>query len=334
MRFASLVTRFLLACALVVPARPAYAAPPLVVPDVREPAPVRIVDSSTNVLVPPDPGDFIDIVCFAFVNDGPRTAVKAAFDLTLLDASGTVLAVQTMKPAGRFERGVRSAFSHGGDPRVTPNGNCYPIYAYGRNGSTFMYRAGKGVPQTVIAAILVAPREVDYDDGTAWRAAVPSRVAGSHVDVATPAPPIVAVPNGPPVLTWRNPPETQLRIDDAYLMGGRWLYACISFTNLAPKVARRVRADVTMLDRAGTVVNVEHIAIADRIKPNDPLTNQRGSCLSINGRFDGDTYLYQPPSGTVPLGRVIVSPGAIEFEDGSAWTAPPPPPIGSRAPFP
>jgi hypothetical protein len=228
MRSASLATRLVFACALVVPARPAVAAPPLIVPDVRESAPLRIVDSSTNVLVPPEPSDFIDIVCFAFVNDGPRTAVKATFDVTLVDTSGTVLAVQTMKPAGRFERGI----------------------------------------------------------------------------------------------------------DDAYIMGGRWLYACISFTNLAPKVARRVRADVTILDRGGTVVNVEHIAIADRIKPNDPLTNQRGSCLSINGRFDGDTYLYEPRSGTVPLGRVIVSPGAIEFEDGSTWTAPPPPPIGSRATFP
>ncbi len=332
MRFVSLVTAFSFVCALVVAGRPAAAEPPLVVPDVRESAPVRIVDSSTNVLAPPAPSDLIDIVCFAFVNDGPRTAVKAAFDLTLVDAAGTVLAVQKMNPAGRFERGARSAFSHGGDPRVTPNGNCYPIYAYGRNGSTFMYRAGKGVPQTKIAAILLAPREVDYDDGTAWHASVPSRTAGSRVDLPVPAP-SVAVPNGPPILTWRNPPETQLHIDDAYLMGGPWLYACISFTNLAPKVARRIRADVTMLDRGGTVVNVEHIAIAGRIKPNDPLTDQYGSCLSINGRFDGDTYLYQRGE-TVPLGRIIVSPAGMEFEDGSAWTAPPPPPIGSRAPFP
>lgn len=334
MRTALLIPGFFVACVLTALARPAAAVPPLIVPDVREPAPIRIVDSSMNVLDANGVDDFIDIFCFAFVNGGSRTAVKTAFDVTLLDESGTVLAVQTMKPAGRFLPGERSAFSHGGDPRVTPNGNCYPIYAYGRNGSTFKYLARKGGPQTVIGAILLTPREVDYDDGTAWHASVPPRTPGSHVDLPPPAPPALAVPNGPPVVTWRNPPDTQLRIDDAFLVGGRWLSTCISFTNLAPKVARRVRADVTMLDRDGTVVNVEHITISDRIKPNDPLTNQRGSCLSINGHFDADTYLYQPRSGTVELGRVIVTPGAIDFDDGTTWTGPAPPPIGSRAPFP
>ena len=135
-------------------------------------------------------------------------------------------------------------------------------------------------------------------------------------------------------MTWRNPPETQLRIDDAFLVGGRWLETCMSFTNLAPKTARHVRADVMMIDRAGAIVNVEHINVSDRIKPNDPLTNQRGSCLTINGYFDGDSYLYKAPAGTVSLGRVIVAPGAIDFDDGSSWAAPGSPPIGSRAPFP
>jgi hypothetical protein len=89
-----------------------------------------------------------------------------------------------------------------------------------------------------------------------------------------------------------------------------------------------------IIDRADTIVNVEHINVSDRIKPNDPLTNQRGSCLSINGRFDGDTYLYTAPTRTVSLGRVIVSPAAIDFDDGSSWAAPGTPPIGTRAPFP
>ncbi|HEY0384143.1 MAG TPA: hypothetical protein VGC72_18285 [Candidatus Elarobacter sp.] len=302
-------------------------------PDVVEPAPIRIVDSSTNVLSPNEFGDFIDIVCFAFVNEGPRTAAKVGFDVTLLDSSGTVLAVHMMKPAGRFVRGERSAFSHGGDPRVTPNGNCYPIYAFGRNGSTFMYRPKAG-PQTVVSTILIAPRTVDYENGETWRAGAPSRMVGQHVDLPRTAPPSLEVPNGPPLVTWRNTPEAQLRIDDAFLEGGRFLYTCMSFTNLAPKTARRVRADVMMIDRAGTIVNVEHINVSDRIKPNDPLTNQRGSCLSMNGIFDGDTFLYRAPVGTVPLGRVIVSPAAIDFDDGSSWAAPATPPIGSRAPFP
>jgi hypothetical protein len=335
MRYGSVVASLLVACALVAVGRPGVAAPPLIVPDAAEPAPIRIVDSSTNVLYQGEFADYIDIVCFAFVNQGPRTAVKAAFDVTLLDASGAVLAVHAMKPAGRFAPGERSAFSHGGDPRITPNGNCYPIYALGRNGSTFMYRpAVKGTPQTVVSTILIAPRTVEYENGEAWRASAPSRVVGEHVDLPRTAPPPLEVPNGPPLVTWRNPPETQLRIDDAFLMGGRWLDTCISFTNLAPKIARHVRADVMMIDRAGTIVNVEHINVSDRIKPNDPLTNQRGSCLTINGHFDGDTYLYQPSTGTVPLGRVIVSPAAIDFDDGSSWTAPGTPPIGSRAPFP
>ena len=334
MRYGSVVASFLIACAIVAIGRPVAAAPPLIVPDIVEPAPIRIVDSSTYVLYQGELADFIDIVCFAFVNEGPRTAVKAAFDVTLLDSSGTVLAVYAMKPAGRFAPGERSAFSHGGDPRVTPNGNCYPVYAYGRNGSTFMYRSAKGSPQTVVAAILIAPRTVDYENGEAWRAPAPSRVVGEHANLPRIGPPALEVPNGIPPLTWRNPPETQLRIDDAFLMGGRWLDACVSFTNLAPKTARHVRADVMIIDRAGTIVNVEHINVSDRIKPNDPLTNQRGSCLSINGHFDGDTYLYQKGAGPVALGRVIVVPAAIDFDDGSSWAAPATPPIGSRAPFP
>jgi hypothetical protein len=332
-RKGSLIASFIVFLELAVFAAPGEAAPPLIVPDVAGSAPIRILDSSTHVASPVDVGDFIDIVCFAFQIDGPRTAVKATFDLTLVDASGTVLAVHTMKPAGRFAPGERSAFSHGGDPFVTPNGNCYPIYALGRNGSTFMYRPPKGGPQTVVAAIFIAPREVNYDDGTTWRASAPSRAAGDHVDlpVVTPA---LEVPNGRPVVTWRNPPETQLRIDDAFSAGDRWVSACMSFTNLGAKTARHVRADVLMVDRAGTIVNVEHINVTDRMKPNDPLTNQRGSCLTANGRFDGDTYLYQAPSGQVALGRMIVLPAAIDFEDGSSWTAPASPPIGSRAPFP
>jgi hypothetical protein len=312
------------------------AAPPLIVPDVREPAPIRILDSSTNITGGNiDSGDFIDILCFAFVNEGPRTAVKAAFDLTLLDSSGTVLTVHSMKPAGRFVPGERSAFSHGGDPFVTPNGNCYPIYALGRNGSTFMYRAGKDVRQTVISAILIAPRSVDYDNGQVWRTSVPSRAAGEHVDLPPPAPPALEVPNGPPLVTWRNPPDTQLRIDDGFLRGGRFGGPCISFTNLAPKTARRIQADVLMVDRTGVVVNVEHISVSDRVKPNDPLTNQRGSCLFPNVRYDGDTYLYYlKRDEPVAIGRMIVVPGAMEFDDGSTWAAPKAAAIGSRAPFP
>ncbi len=334
MRYGSVVASFLVVCALVATGRPGAAAPPLIVPDVVEAAPIRIVDSSTNVLYQGELADFVDIVCFAFVNEGPRTAVKVGFDVTLLDSSGTVLAVHAMKPAGRFAPGARSAFSHGGDPFVTPNGNCYPIYARGRNGSTFMYRPRNGGPQTVVGTILIAPRSVEYDNGETWRASAPSRVAGEHVDLPRTAPPSLEVPNGPPLVSWRNPLETQLRIDDAFSRGGRWLEACMSFTNLAPKTARRVRADVMMIDRTGTIVNVEHLNVSDRIKPNEPLTNQRGACLTINGHFDGDTYLYQPRTGTVELGRVIVSPAAIDFEDGSTWTAPAIPPIGSRAPFP
>ena len=333
MRSGSLIASFILGCGLAAIAAPGEAAAPLIVPDVAPSAPIRILDSSTHVASPVDVGDFIDIVCFAFQNDGPRMAVKVTFDLALVDASGTVLAVHTMKPAGRFAPGQRSAFSRGGDPFVTPNGNCYPIYALGRNGSTFMYRPPKGGPQTVVAAIFIAPREANYDDGTTWRASAASRAVGEHVDLPAVAP-VLEVPNGLPVVTWRNPPDTQLRIDDAFLAGSPWLYACISFTNLAAKNARHVRADVLMVDRAGTIVNIEHINVSDRIKPNDPLTNQRGSCLSANGRFDGDTYLYQAPSGQVALGRMIVSPAAIDFEDGSSWAAPPSPPIGSRAPFP
>jgi hypothetical protein len=334
MRYGSVVASLLVGCALVAIARPGVAAPPLIVPDVAGPAPIRIVDSSTYALYQGELADFVDIVCFAFVNEGARTAVKAAFDVTLLDSSGTVLAVQTMKPAGRFLPGERSAFSHGGDPRVTPNGNCYPIYANGRNGSTFMYQAGKGAPQTLVSTILIAPRSVDYEGGDAWRASAPSRVVGEHAVLPPMGAPALEVLHGLPLVTWRNPPETQLRIDDAFLENWRFLDTCMSFTNLAPKTARHVRADVMMIDRTGTIVNVEHINVSDRIKPNDRLTNQRGSCLPINGRFDGDTYLYQAPAGTVPLGRVIVAPAAIDFDDGSSWTAPASPPIGARAPFP
>jgi hypothetical protein len=59
-----------------------------------------------------------------------------------------------------------------------------------------------------------------------------------------------------------------------------------------------------------------------------------GSCLTINSRFDADTYLYSGRAGPVSLGRVIVSRAAIDFNDGSSWAAPTTAPDGSRAPFP
>ncbi len=62
MRYGSVVASLLVACALVAIGRPGAAAAPLIVPDVAEPAPIRIVDSSTNVLYQGEFADFIDIV--------------------------------------------------------------------------------------------------------------------------------------------------------------------------------------------------------------------------------------------------------------------------------
>jgi hypothetical protein len=308
MRYGSVVASFFVACALVAIGRPGAAAPPLIVPDVAEPAPIRIVDSSTYVLYQAELADFIDIVCFAFVNEGPRTAVKAAFDVTLLDSSGAVLAVHAMKPAGRFAPGERSAFFHGGDPRVTPNGNCYPIYAYGRNGSTFMYRSGKGGPQMVVSAILIAPRTVDYENGDAWRASGPSRVVGEHVDLPRTGPPPLEVPNGIPPVTWRNPPETQLRIDDAFLVlldaDRRALRRRNSLFRNGYLVPKRRQSQLDfyqeLVDDAATLRTLAHIAILKLVRYSGTVFVYRTwSSIGMTSGIAASDIATSPPEGPV-----------------------------------
>jgi hypothetical protein len=61
-----------------------------------------------------------------------------------------------------------------------------------------------------------------------------------------------------------------------------------------------------------------------------PSADSGVNCEIIRGKWDADTFVYQPRDGTpFAVGRVVVTPGTVKFIDGTSWTAPNPPAIGA-----
>lgn len=331
--------------------RPALAAPPVVAADPTRPTALEITGATTYVLN--GTSGVRDVVCVSFVNHGPSVATKVGLSLAMLDATGTVVGVDVMYPTGKFPAGERSAFSGSRDATDVPNGNCHAINSTGATQhSNFSFRPNKDTPLADVVAILVSAREIVYQDGTAYRTdQVPQ--TGDHL--ALPAAPafVAAVPNGPPLVSFAAVTGSPIEITDAFAAetvvqtGGRpsgggllGLIAaipvttrsrsyCMTFANRDPRDVKFVRVNLAVVDRTGKVAGIETL---DSKGPFAQATTADSgiACEGIRGKLDADTFLYQHGDGDpVPVGRIVITPAQVDFVDGTSWTAPNPPAVGS-----
>jgi hypothetical protein len=339
-------------CGSAVPAA-AAGSPPVIVADPARPSAIEITGATSYVL--DSRGNLQNVACVAFVNHGPRLATKVGLSMALVDATGTVLSVDVMYARGKFLVDARSAFSGGGNGMDIGNGNCHGFGAAGAAArSTFVFRPNRNAPVTEAVAILVSAREIIYDDGTAWRTdQVPQ--TGDHVTLPSPAPFTTAVADGPPRVTTRAVPGSPVDLTDAFRFesavqsgGGapsgpgllqvlaalptvsRSQQVCMVFGNRDAREVKRVRVDLAIVDRAGNVGGIETLDARGKYAPGTPADDSGSSCERIGGRWDGDTFIYTPREGPpFAVGRIVVSLEFVDFADGTSWTAPSLPVVGS-----
>ncbi|HEX3464560.1 MAG TPA: hypothetical protein VHS78_10980 [Candidatus Elarobacter sp.] len=332
---------------------PALALPPIVAADPTRTSAIEITDSTTYVLQ--QNNAYSDMVCLGFVNHGTGLATKVGFSIALLDASGNVASVDVMYPTGKFPVGTRSAFSGGSRDQAVPNANCHSI---GRSGATrrsqVTYQANRNAPATDIVALLISTREIVYQDGTAWRSdQVPQ--TGDHL--ALPAAPAFnpAVPAGQPVVSFAQVSGAPIEMTDAFATetftqtgGGAPTFGgllgvlaampvttrarsyCMSFANRDAREVKLARVNLAVLDRTGKVVGIDTLDSKGPFAQAAAGTESGVACEGLRGKGDGDTFMYQPKDGDpVATGRVVILPAFVEFTDGTTWTAPNPPVIGT-----
>ena len=331
---------------------PAAAAPPVIAADPTRQSAIEITGGNTYVVSGPQ--GVQDVACIVFVNHGPRQATKVGLNLAMLDATGTVLGVDVKYPTGKFFVDARSAFAGGRVSVDVPNGNCHAVrVTESTSRSTFAYRAGRNAPATAVAAILVSVREIVYDDGTAWRTdQVPQ--TGDHLALPSAPPYAAAVPDGPPRVTSATATAAPIEITDAYgyesvvqtgggpsgggLLGliasvpitTRSRGFCMAFANRDARDVKHVRVNLAVVDRTGTVAGLETLDSKGPFATAAANANSGVNCETLRGKWDGDTFMYEPKDGTpVAVGRVVITPGVVEFVDGTTWTAPNPPVIGA-----
>jgi hypothetical protein len=331
----------------------AAAGPPLVAADASRPSAIEISGGTTYVVSGPQ--GLQNVACVVFVNHGPRQATKVGLNLAMVDATGTVLGVDVIYPTGKFFVDTRSAFAGGRTSVDVPNANCHGIRAVSNaSRSTFAYRAGKNAPATDVAAILVSAREIVYDDGTAWRTdQVPQ--TGDHLVIPGAPPFAAAVADGPPRVSAATVTAAPIEITDAFALesvvqtggspGGGGLLGliasipvtsrsrsvCMVFANRDARDVKRVRVNLAVLDRAGMVAAVETMDSRGPFATAAPDAESGRNCQGIRGKWDADTFMYEPRGDGTPfaVGRVVITPGVVDFVDGTTWTAPNPPVIGA-----
>jgi uncharacterized protein GlcG (DUF336 family) len=112
----------------------------------------------------------------------------------------------------------------------------------------------------------------------------------------------------------------------------------MTFANRDQRDVKNVRVNLAVLDRAGNVGAVETMDSKGPFATAAASADSGSNCEGFRGKWDADTYMYQPKDGTpFAVGRVVITPGIIEFTDGTTWTAPNPPtpnPPASSTPAP
>jgi hypothetical protein len=331
----------------------AAGSPPTIAGDPARPSAIEIVGATSYVL--DSRGNLQNVACIVFVNHGARLATKVGLSLAMVDATGTVVNVDVMYPRGKFLVEARSAFSVGGNGIDIGNGNCHGFGAAGAaRRSTFVYRTNRNAPVTDVAAILVSAREIVYDDGTAWRTdQVPQ--TGDHVALPSPGPFSAVVTDGPPLVTTRAVSGSPVDLTDAFRYesasqsgGGppsgpgllqvlaalpqviRSQQICMVFGNRDPRGVKRVRVDLAIVDRAGKIGGIETLDSNGKFAPGTPADDSGGSCEHIGGKWDADTFVYTPSEGEpFAVGRIVITTEFVDFADGTTWTAPNLPVVGS-----
>lgn len=327
------------------------AAPPLIAADTSRPTAIEISGGTTHAANGPDGPQ--SVACIVFVNHGPQMATKVGLSLAMLDATGSVIGVDVIYPTGKFFVDTRSAFSGGRVSAEVPNGNCHGIGTGTTPHLAFFYRPCRGERATEVAAILVSVREIVYEDGTAFRTdQVPQ--TGDHLPLPTAPPFVAAVADGPPRVTPGTVAASPIEVTDAFAYenvvqtgGGasgpgllsvlaniptttRSRSICMTFANRDQRDVKNVRVNLAVVGRDGIVGGVETLGSKGPFATAAPSADSGSNCESIRGKWDGDTFMYQPRDGTpFAVGRVVVTPGTVEFADGTSWTAPSPPAIGT-----
>ena len=242
--------------AALIPGR-ASAAPPYVFDDLAHPSAVSVTGGMPFLAT--IYGTQFEVMCVTVVNKGPRTATRIYLNLAAVDATGTVAGVDIMSAGGTFPVGVPVASTPSrGD---IPNGNCHRISASGGfSGSRWSYPKFHG-PFVPIVAFAVSAREIDYDDGTVWKAEnLPQ--TDDHVTMPASAP-----QNGPVAIAAIAAPGSPVDITDAYqralasrqdqIPGGLERKVCIAFVNRDARVAKLVRTGFAFVDADGKVLGVQ-----------------------------------------------------------------------------
>ncbi len=123
------------------------------------------------------PQSLVRTTCVTFVNHDERAATLVRTGFVFLDASGTILGVQTHDTRGTFSKDVPIETSRGGT-LLAPNGNCVVLDGRRNEDGTYGYAAPGGGTPAAAARLVVMPLEVDFAGGSSWQAANPPRTGG------------------------------------------------------------------------------------------------------------------------------------------------------------
>ena len=306
----------------------ASAAPPYAFDDPAHPSAVSVAGGMPFLAT--IYGAQFEIMCVTVVNKGPRPATRIFLSLAAVDAAGTVAGVDIMSAGGAFPVGlpVTSTPSRGD----IPNGNCHRITASGGfTGSRWTYPKFHG-PFVPIVAFAVSAREIDYDDGTVWKAEnLPQ--TDDHVTMPANAP-----QNGPVPIAAMAAPGTPVDITDAYqraqarrqdqIPRGLERQECIAFVNHDARMAKLVRTSFAFVGPDRRVLGVQTYDIRGKFSPGIPIDDAPSNCATMNGKWQPDgTFSYTDPqtgvSGTVA--RIVTAVVEVDFTDGTTWQSSNPP---------
>jgi hypothetical protein len=201
----------------------------------------------------------------------------------------------------------------------------------------------RGTPLVPVAAILVSVREIEYANGVKWQAPDVPRL-GEHALV--PAASFDPVTSGAPTIDTRGPASSPVEVTDPFELvshvtqlntplfrapmfdaARQW---CASFVGHDPRTVKRVHFAVALEDGSGAPIVTQFFETRGTFESGVAYRDLRGSpmnCTSLrNVRWQADTFYARPMAGgaDVPVGRVRITPDAVDFADGTSWTAPKP----------
>ncbi|HEY4440402.1 MAG TPA: hypothetical protein VGN14_08075 [Candidatus Elarobacter sp.] len=325
---------FLAACAA------ASAATTLIAADPDHPSALAFAGGEITMIKREEPHfDYRASICTAFVNTAAQPVTRFTGTFAMLDASGTVVRVETFGGGGTFAPGQRFAISEGGERPFNSlygaNGNCKLFELHRTLYSAMMLDLVKGTPLTPTPAVLVSMREIGYADGTTWRAPQVPQI-GDHAQV--PVPSYDFVTTGWPAVDARADASSPVELSDpfayvdAVFAAGRLLFIgpklCVSFVNHDARPIKRIHFVAALDDTSGATIVRQPFETVGTFEKGVLYRDGRLGPMSCTGEQNlgkrSDTLVAVPtPRGAeVPIGRVRIMPVAVDFADGTSWTLP------------